>query len=62
MTNFQAGGIEGNYTLDHKMTLKQTIQEIRKQEKTACMIFLDVKEASDNPWPDTTLYVLEENR
>ena len=60
ITDSQAGGMDGNSTVDHLITLKQAIQEIRKQGMTAYVIFLDVKKAY-KAWLDAILYVLEKN-
>ncbi len=61
MTEAQAGGIEGNATVDHLIVLKHIINEIRKQKKTAYIAFLDVKKAYDKAWLDAILYVLDKN-
>ncbi len=61
ITDSQAGGIEGNATVDHLITLKQAIEEIRKEKKTAYIIFLDVKKAYDKAWLDAILYILDKN-
>ncbi len=61
ITQAQAGGIEGNATVDHLITLKDAISEIHKQKKTAYVIFLDVKKAYDKAWLDAILYVLDKN-
>ena len=57
----QAGGKEGSTTTDHLITLKQLIQEIRDDGKTAYVIFLNVKKAYDKAWLDAILYVLNKN-
>ncbi len=61
MTEAQAGGIEGNATVDHLIILKQVIDKIRREKKTAYIVFLDVKKAYDKAWLDAILYVLNKN-
>ncbi len=61
ITDAQAGGIEGNATADHLITLKQLIADIRERKKTAYIIFLDVQKAYDKAWLDAILYVLNKN-
>ena len=56
ITDAQAGGKEGSATTDHLIALKQIIQEIRNEGKTAYVIFLDVQKAYDNAWLDAILY------
>ncbi len=61
ITDSQAGGIEGNATADHLITLKEVVAKIRKNKKTAYIIFLDVQKAYDKAWLDAILYVLNKN-
>ena len=61
ITEAQAGGTPGNATVDHLITLKQTISEIRKKGKTAYIVFLDVQKAYDKAWLDAILYALKKN-
>lgn len=61
ITDTQAGGTEGNATVDHLITLKQTIQEIRNRNKTAYIVFLDVQKAYDKAWLDAILYAMHKN-
>ncbi len=61
ITDAQAGGIEGNATVDHLITLKQMVASIRNEKKTAYVIFLDVQKAYDKAWLDAILYVLNKN-
>ena len=49
ITNAQAGGIEGNSTVDHLIVLKQTVKEITSKKLTAYVVFLDVQKAYDKP-------------
>ena len=50
ITDAQAAGIEGNAEVDHLITLKQAINEIKRKGQTAYIIFLDVKKAYDKAW------------
>ena len=61
ITNAQAGGIEGNSTVDHLIVLKQTVKEITSKKLTAYVVFLDVRKAYDKAWLDAILYVLMKN-
>ena len=61
ITDAQVGGKEGSATTDHLIALKQIIQEIRNDGKTAYVIFLDVQKAYDKAWLDAILYVLNKN-
>ena len=61
ITDAQAGGEEGSATTDHLIVLKQIVQEIRDEGKTAYVIFLDVQKAYDKDWLDAILYVLNKN-
>ena len=61
LTEAQGGGIEENATVDHLLTLKDTIETIRKKGKTAYVAFLDVQKAYDKAWLDAILYVLNKN-
>ena len=61
ITNAQAGGIEGNTTVDHIIVLKQTVKEITSKKLTAYVVFLDVQKAYDKAWLDAILYVLMKN-
>ena len=61
ITNAQAGGIQGNSTVDHLIVLKQTVQEINNRNQTAYVVFLDVQKAYDKAWLDAILYVLRKN-
>ena len=61
ITDAQAGGKEGSATTDHLIALKQIVQEIRNEGKTAYVIFLDVQKAYDKAWLDAILYVLNKN-
>ena len=61
LTNSQAEGIEGNATVDHLISLKQTVKEIRKQGKTAYIIFLDVQTAYDKAWLDAIIFAMNKN-
>ena len=61
LTKAQAEGIPGSVTCDHLIILDQTIQEIRKDKKTANMIFLDVQKAYGKTWLDGILYALNQN-
>ena len=61
ITNAQAGGIEGNSTVDHLIVLKQTVKEITSKKLTAYVVFLDVQKAYDKAWLDEILYVLMKN-
>ena len=47
--------------MDHLITLKQTINEIKKKGKTAYVVFLDVQKAYDKAWLDAILYALHES-
>ena len=57
ITNAQAGGIEGNSTVDHLIVLKQIIKEITNKKLTAYVVFLDVQKAYDKAWLDAILYM-----
>ena len=59
--NERVKGKEGSATTDHLIALKQIIQEIRNEGKTAYVIFLDVQKAYDKAWLDAILYVLNKN-
>ena len=61
ITNAQAGGIEGNSTVDHIIVLKQTVKEITSKKLTAYVVFLDVQKAYDKAWLDAILCVLMKN-
>jgi len=61
LTDKQAGGIPGSATCDHLIILDQTIQEIRRNKKTAYIVFLDVQKAYDKAWLDGILYALNKN-
>ena len=61
ITNAQAGGIEGNSTVDHLIVLKQTVKEITSKKLTAYVVFLDVQKAYDKAWLDAILYALIKN-
>ena len=61
LTDAQAGGIPGRATCDHLIILDQTIEEIRKDKKTAYIIFLDVQKAYDKAWLDGILHALHRN-
>ena len=61
ITNAQAGGIEGNSTVDHPIVLKQTVKEITSKKLTAYVVFLDVQKAYNKAWLDAILYVLMKN-
>lgn len=58
MTENQAGGQKGKATVDHLLTLNETIQEIRKQGKPVYIVFLDVTKAYDKAWLDAIMYVM----
>ena len=61
ITKAQAGGKPGSSTADHLIVLKEAIQEIKKNKKTAYIIFLDVQKAYDKAWLDSLLYTLHKN-
>ena len=61
ITEAQAGGKEGAATADHLITLKETVKQIRKRNKTAYVIFLDVQKAYDKAWLDAIMYVMHKN-
>ena len=61
ITKAQAGGKPGCSTVDHLIVLKQTIDEITTNGKTAYIIFLDVQKAYDKAWLDAILYALYQN-
>ena len=61
ITNAQAGGIEGNSTVDHLIVLKQTVKEITSKKLTAYVVFLDVQKAYDKALLDAILYALMKN-
>ena len=61
LTEAQGGGIQGNATVDHLITIKQTVEEIQNRKNTAYIIFLDVQKAYDKAWLDAILYVLANN-
>ena len=61
ITKAQAGGKPGSSTADHLIVLKEAIQEITKNKKTAYIIFLDVQKAYDKAWLDAILYTLHKN-
>ena len=61
ITDAQAGGQKGKSTTDHLLILKDTIQHIRNQKKTAYLIFLDVTKAYDKAWMKALIYTLYKN-
>ena len=61
ITKAQAGGKPGCSTVDNLIVLKQTIDEITTNGKTAYIIFLDVQKAFDKAWLDAILYALYQN-
>ena len=61
MTEAQAGGQKGHSTTDHLLILKDTIQHIRNQRKTAYVIVLEVTKAYDKAWIDAILYMANKN-
>ena len=62
ITDSPIGGIEGNPTVDHLITLKQAIQEVRKAKNGMHHIPGCSKSVYDKAWLDAILYVLEKNR
>ena len=58
ITEAQAGGQKGRATVDHLTRLKDTIQMIRNNRKTAYIAFLDVTKAYDKAWLDVILYIM----
>ena len=56
-----AGGIEGNATVDHLITLNEVITDINSKGKTAYPIFLDIQKAYNKAWLGAILYVLNKN-
>ena len=61
ITKAQAGGKPGNSTADHLIVLKEAIQEITKNKKTAYVVFLDVQKVYDKAWLDAILLTLHKN-
>ena len=61
ITNAQAGRKHGCSTVDHLIVLKQSIDEITANIKTAYIIFLDVQKAYNKAWLDAILYALYQN-
>ena len=61
ITEAQAGGQKGKSTTDHLLILKDTIQHIKNQRKTAYIIFLDVTKAYDKAWIKAILLTLYKN-
>ncbi len=55
----QAGGKKGQATVDHIITLKQIVADIRQRRKTAYVVFLDVEKAYDKAWLEAIMYVMK---
>ena len=58
MSEAQAGGQKGKSTTDHLLILKNNINKIKQEKKTAYIAFLDVTKAYDKAWLDAIMYVM----